>query len=143
MDLSKEYGIDEELAVSGRWFRVDTDGTELLIAAIPNRAWDRFLEQPRRLAQELGKSVSLATLEDALAKTVLLDWKNVSYEGAPLAATEANRLSMLRKFSRFQAQVTLFAGQNKNFQRQADEAEEKNLGNGLNGSSGSAHSSLT
>ena len=136
MDLSKEFGIDDDLAESGRWFKVDDDGTELLIAAIPNRAYDRFLELPRRRAQEIGKSVPQATYEEALARTVLLDWKNLSYESAPLASSEANRLSMLRKFWRFRDQVMTFARENKNFQRQADEDEEKNSLNGANGSSG-------
>jgi len=143
MDLSKEFGIDDDLAESGRWFRVDDDGTELLVAALPNRAYDRFLEQPRRRAQEIGKPVATTVIEEALAKTVLLDWKGVTYNGAALESTEGNRLSMLRKFWRFQQQVVNLATQNKLFQRAADEAEEKNSLNGLNGSSGLAHLSAT
>lgn len=139
MDLSKEFGIDDDLAESGRWFKVDDDGTELLIAALPNRAYDRFLELPRRRAQEINKMVPNAVIEEALAKTILLDWKNVTYQGESLEPTEANRLSMLRKFWRFQNQVVTLATQNKNFQRAADEAEEKNSASGLNGSSASAH----
>jgi hypothetical protein len=144
MDLYKEYGYDDELAQAGVWVKVkDGEDAEIKVAYAPNRAFERYLEMPRRRAREQGKDIPLSVLEEAWAKFVLLDWKNIEYNGEPLDATEANRLSLLRKYPLFFSRVQQIAFDNKRFQREADQAEEKNSVNGLNGSSGLAHSSLT
>jgi hypothetical protein len=136
MDLYKEYGFDDDLATAGVWVKVKAgEDSEIKVAYVPNKAYDKFLELPRRRAREAGQEIPAAVIEEAWARFVLLDWRNVEYKGQAIEATEANRLSMLRQYPGFFARVQQIAFDNKNFQRAHDEAEEKNSVTGLNGSS--------
>ena len=126
MDLKKEFGFDQDLAESGQWISVDGNGTRIKVAAMPNPAYERWLEPHQRRARTLGREIGEAAYEEAMAETVLLDWENVEDGGLAVKATKENRLAMLRKYRNFKALVIREATNISNFRAACDEAELKN-----------------
>lgn len=125
MDIGKKYGVDAELA-EGTWVDVGGDGTRLLLAAMPNAKFNKFLEPHRQKYRALGEELPEAIYEEAIAKTVLLDWQNVEHNGVAVEPTETNRLEMLRAYAGFKSLVINQATLVSNFQRRAEDAEIKN-----------------
>ena len=122
MDLEKEFGFDEALAEGGVWVPVGENGTRILIAAMPNAKLERHMEAITRRFRQLNKDVPEEIHEESVAKCVLLGWEGIEEAGQPVEPSEANRLAMLRKYSRFKSLVIREAINLKNFQRD----EEKN-----------------
>ena len=126
MDLDKQLGFDADLAENGVWIVIDDDGAELKLAAMPNPAYERFLEPHQRRARQLQKDIPEPVYEECLAQTVLLDWKKITDKGVDLKPTVQNRLAMLRKYRGFKAMVLRLGTDQGNFRRETAEAEEKN-----------------
>lgn len=125
MDFGKKFGVDQELA-GGTWIDVGDDGTQLLIAAMPNPKFSRFLDQHRQRYRMAGEDIPESIYEEAIAKTVLLDWRKVEDEGMEIESTEVNRLEILRRYPPFKSIVINAATDVRNFQRKAEAAAIKN-----------------
>lgn len=110
----------------GTWLKYDeSDDAQFLIASAEDEA---YLKQVRRTvggipSHKLKKNPKLADVptRKAMAKHILLDWKNVTDNGEPIEATEENRFKYL-ELKTFGNWVANQAMDISNFQTE-DEAE--------------------
>lgn len=139
MDLEKEFGVDAEKAEEGVWIPIGDDGAELLIAAMPNAKYDAFMEPHFRRYRRLGREVPEEIYEEAVARAVLLGWKNLKLKGQELKSTEEERRRALKEYPYFKRLVLNLAMDQANFRKEEREKEEKNSASGLSGPAKLAH----
>jgi len=87
LDIFTNFATDEEAENGGAWRSIGS-GASLLIARSGNKRYSRLLtEQVAQhretldLKNEVADAKSDEILIDVIAKTILLDWKGVSYKG--------------------------------------------------------------
>lgn len=139
MDLEREFGVDAEKAEDGVWVPIGDDGTALLIAAMPNAKYETFMEPHFRRYRRLGRDVPEEIYEEAVAKTVLLGWKNLKLKGQELKPTEEERRRALKDYPYFKRLILSLAMDQANFRREEEASQEKNSASGHAGPAKSVH----
>lgn len=106
MDIFAAFATDPKLEEEGRWVRIggtEDKPTEILVARSGNDRYNRIMAQQYETYQhELNSKDKAATearardmLEHCMASAVLLGWKNVEFQGAPMEYSYANSRKLL------------------------------------------------
>ncbi len=100
-DVFKELAVDPALVVGGSWFDIGGEAS-LKVAREGNKLYSQMLvklHEENKAVLELKNEASNRVAEDIytqiLAETILLDWKNIAYKGAPLEYSKANAAMLL------------------------------------------------
>ena len=131
MDILKSFGTDSKKETEGVWIDIGPD-CSILVARAATRAYGRAL------TKEVEKyKVALGTKDDVaddtsdmimckvMAEHILLGWKGLSYDGAPLEYSKENAAKVLA-IKDFRKVVMGHADDLANFKAQAEEATVKN-----------------
>lgn len=113
-DIFKQFATDESLENNGTWFPL-SDTAEILVARTGNKAYakklsalvernQKLLDMKNDAADAKGEEIMI----EAMAETLLLGWKGLSFQGQDIEYSVANakKLLSLRDFRR---QVMKFA----------------------------------
>lgn len=94
MDLTKRFGTDPIAVEEGSWVIVPGGPpgepvAQVKIARMPNKAYRKEFQRLSQHHRERGNNVEKSELAvdivaQAMARTILLDWKNVELDGEPL-----------------------------------------------------------
>lgn len=132
MDLST-FETDRQLEVDGVWVDIgDEDGTQLLIARIGNPNYNRLirarLKPHKNLLQRDAMPIEMQEkiLNEVLAETVLLGWKNLMYKGKKINYSSARALEMINNISDFRELVMELANSMETFRVVEAEEDAKN-----------------
>lgn len=131
LDIFKAFATDAALELEGVWKEIG-GGAELLIARNNNsrylKAMDREYKAHKHALSgdnEGAEKLAEDLLIRVLATTILLGWKNLSWQGQPLEYSVQNA-EMLLSVKDFRKLVISLSEDLQNFQRAEDEAVEKN-----------------
>lgn len=128
MDIFNTYATDEIAEVEGRWHKIGKDA-QVLVARTGNTKYTAAFrkaladsdvdlanggEEADRVAEEM--------LVDVLARTVLLDWKGLSFHGAAVDYSIDMAKTMLR-VKDFRKRITNIADSLENFRIRIEEAQ--------------------
>lgn len=126
------FKTDQEKETSGVWFPIGA-GLEVLVARMRNRRYrDRMRELMRPHLQRVRRgSLDLDVVAklnlQAVAETVLLDWKNLEDDdGKTISYSKEKALEVLEKYPEFAEIVTEFAGDIENYREEARADAEGN-----------------
>jgi hypothetical protein len=131
LDIFEEFATDENLEVDGVW--VPRGSGSFLIAREGNIEATKFyldlfdqnrllLESSQKdLVEQKNKEINIKTM----AKTILKDWKNLSYQGQPLPYSEENA-AMLLKHRDFRLWVSQQSMNVALYKHKQEAIEEKN-----------------
>ena len=131
MDISKEFGTDERLEEEGAWVDIG-DGTLLCVARIGNKKYAKYFERlmkPHRAQFRTGNipiELQEVNVTKTLAKTVLLGWENLTYQGKLLEYSVDNAIMVMSDLKDFRTMVTEIAGEMGTFKEEEVEETEKN-----------------
>lgn len=131
MDLGKTFGTSDKLENEGVWIDLG-EGAAIKVARAGNRANQRLLRKlaaPHRVALRSGKlpdDVMERITVQAMAETILIDWKNIEFEGRPLAYSVENATRVLSALKDFRDYVADQAADMSHFQAEREEAAAKN-----------------
>lgn len=132
MDLST-FETDRQLEVDGVWVDIgDEDETQLLIARIGNPNYNRLirarLKPHKNLLQRdaLPMEMQEKILNEVIAETVLLGWKNLKYKGKKINYSSDRALEMLNNISDFRELVMEIANSMETFRIVETEEDVKN-----------------
>lgn len=127
MDISK-FQTNKSAEEDGIWVDVDGNGTKIKVARINNARYKKYFQKITKpykrqirngtLAEELAEKL----LVDALANTILLDWKGFTKEGTDFPYSIDNARSFLQESADFRDFVSDAANEMENFR--AEELEE-------------------
>ncbi|HWM89404.1 MAG TPA: hypothetical protein VN493_01410 [Thermoanaerobaculia bacterium] len=127
MDISK-FQTNKSAEEEGIWVDVDGNGTKVKVARINNARYKKFFQKITKpykrqirngtLAEELAEKL----LVDALANTILLDWKGFTKGGEDFPYSVDNARSFLQESADFRDFVSDAANEMENFR--AEELEE-------------------
>jgi len=125
VDIFEQYATDESLEKAGVWI-VWSGNTELRIARQNNPEYntlrDRLVKPYRSSPGGIPEAKSIEILIEVMARTVLLDWKNLRFKGEDLPYTFENAKRVLA-VKDFRAQVLMVAAEAETFRRkQVDDA---------------------
>lgn len=151
MDLSR-FKTDTALEDEGVWTTIDASSdAQIRIARIGNR---RYREAMARRLKPYRRALRAGTLDDSvteritaevLAETVLLDWRGVTADGAPLPYSRdaARDLLLDPAYRDFRDLVVELAGELDLYRERDLEAAEKNSVTSCAGSSTGATGSTS
>ena len=127
MDISK-FQTNKSAEEEGIWVDVDGNGTRVKVARINNARYKKYFQKITKpykrqirngtLAEELAEKL----LVDALANTILLDWKGFTKGGEDFPYSTDNARSFLQESADFRDFVSDAANEMENFR--AEELEE-------------------
>lgn len=120
MDLMKAYAVDKTAAEEGKWL-VTSEGVEVKVAKLGNPAFTAEvtrLQKPhlallRSNSPEAVKMNKKITIE-AMAKTILIDWK-VESDGEPVLYTTEVGVDALTELHEFYGDVSDLSASRANF----------------------------
>lgn len=103
-DLFKLNAIDTDKQEQGKWFQYgdEEDGCAFLLAMIPNPAYETFMEETQKKHMrkfrkgEISRLAREHLLKEAVAETVIIDWKGVEWKGKKLKHSKENALMILK-----------------------------------------------
>lgn len=131
MDIKKQFGTNSSKEIEGAWIDLG-EGASLKVARLgnkENRALIQKLTTPHRVALRNGKLgedlVEKITIE-AMAATILLDWKGIELDGKALPYSRDNAIKLLTEYKDFREQVSAFAADIALFQDEEEAAAVKN-----------------
>ena len=130
-DLAKNYATDKTAEQEGVWEPL-ADGIEIKVARIGNPNYQRIYEReikPYRAQVDRGLMADEKFTEiiiKVLAEAVLLDWKNIEYEGKKLPYNRDNAIRILTELPDFRADVLFLANQQASYRAAEIEEAEKN-----------------
>lgn len=131
MDLKKQYGTDKALEENGVWQDIG-DGASVLVARMGN---SRNVLELKRLTAPHKRQIQLGKLDDeiwkkinieAIADSILLDWKGVEINGKELPYSKPNAIQVLTDYADFRDVISTLANDMANYQNQEKEAAIKN-----------------
>jgi hypothetical protein len=131
MDLSQTFATDVKLETEGVWKDLG-EGAELKVARIGNPAYNkemqRLMKPYKHLVSRgaLSEDVAQKILIEAMAKTILVDWKGLKDGGKVIKYSTKAAIDMLTKYKDFRDLISTLAGEMTTFKVEADEAIEKN-----------------
>lgn len=127
MDISK-FQTNKAAEEDGIWVDVDGNGTKVKVARINNARYKKYFQKITKpykrqirngtLAEELAEKL----LVDALANTILLDWKGFTKAGEDFPYSVDNARVFLQESADFRDFVSDAANEMENFR--AEELEE-------------------
>jgi hypothetical protein len=127
MDISK-FQTNKSAEEDGIWVDVDGNGTKVKVARINNARYKKYFQKITKpykrqirngtLAEELAEKL----LVDALANTILLDWKGFTRSGEDFPYSVDNARSFLQESADFRDFVSDAANEMENYR--AEELEE-------------------
>lgn len=153
-DFYDEYAVNPELEQHGKEFDFG-GGVKMLIARSHNPTYSRMLKQlydahkhtldddstPEAIKE--AKRRSNLIMAEVMAHSVLLGWSGpVMYKKAPLPYSVANARKLL-ELEEFQREVSIKAGDFKNFRFEVEEKDAKNSETTSGGTSPGAESSTS
>lgn len=131
LDIFKEFATDTCKEEEGTWVGIG-GGAELLLARAGNKAYGKMLakeyEKHKReleLKNETSDKLSEDIMIDVLAKTVLLGWKGIEFQGKPLDYSVANA-KLLLGLKDFRKLVGSYADDSARYRVEMEEAVAKN-----------------
>jgi hypothetical protein len=131
MDIKKQYGTSETLEQSGVWVDMG-DGASVLVARSGNPDNSRLIKRllaPHKVALRNGKladDVAERITIEAMAETILLDWKGIEEDGKPVKYSRDAAIRLLTDYKDFRDQVAAFSTELALFQQQDEAAALKN-----------------
>lgn len=143
MDIEKKFAVDPVREKDGVWFDIGDDA-HVKIAAMNNPNWQRVM---RAKFKGKERQIQLKTLPDAvaeklyieaIAETILLDWKGFTSNGQPLAYSREAVVDVLTRHKRLRDMVVGLSEDFEAFKISADEDAEKNSATLSDSSSSSA-----
>lgn len=121
MDLVKTFGVDRKAAECGKWFPLAEDGS-VKVARLNNAAFkaEAVRLQKPHLAQLRVSRVDNVELLDritiaATAKTILLDWKDITINGEVVPYSVEKAIELLTDYPDFREAISLLAVERENF----------------------------
>lgn len=130
MDIFAAYAVDENLEVNGTWmevgdakFLVARSGNKNYVKAL-SKAVERNRKALNRRDDEADK-LSDKLMAEVIAKTILLGWEGVKYQGKPLEYNAENAVMVL-KHPEFRKEIMQLADDFDQFKAQKEAEEEKN-----------------
>lgn len=100
LDIFEQFAVNETRENEGTW--MEMGDAEFLIARSGNKNYARMLtkavERHKRALDrkdDAADKLSDQIMIDVVAKTILLDWKGVGYQGKELPYSEANAKMLL------------------------------------------------
>jgi hypothetical protein len=92
LDIFGAYATDEALETNGVWRDLNNQGARILVGRMGSEAFDTALREAvekESASLSLGGDISDAAYKeivlDVMAKTVLLGWENLAYQGGEVA----------------------------------------------------------
>jgi len=136
MDFDKVFGTDKDAEMNGVWIN-NVDGTDFCIklARLNLPAYIDEVDRYKRPYMKAIRTLEFSAkqrreLEDlnkrALARYIILDWKNMQIDGKDVKYSEAQGYAMLGHDS-FYNKVLELADDRENYTKEFIEASEKNL----------------
>ena len=124
MDLNR-YALDTDKANNGAWIKIDGGG-EVLIARMHNRAFKQELKRlqaPYVLPSgklEIDQEVLDELINKAMAKTILLNWRGITYQGEefPYSAENSLKICTNPKFEQFKNLVVMLSSDLDNYREE-------------------------
>jgi len=120
MDLKKSFGVNSEQVENGKWFDLE-DGGAVKVAKYGNSKWLAELVRLRKphLATirtgALSDEVTTEITVKAMAKGILLDWKNISIDGEEFHYSRENAEKILLEYPEFREAIAQIASERKSF----------------------------
>lgn len=143
MDLVKAFSTDKSLELNGVWVPLG-DSAELLIARLNNPEYRKSFEshitryksavEKGTLDEETAKTI----LIEVMAKTILLDWKGLTWNEEEFPYSYENAVKVLTELDDFRDFVTSNAERMNNFKSVQRAAAVKNSAAPSNGKSSGA-----
>lgn len=142
LDLKSNYSTNKAKELEGVWEDLGGDA-RILVARIGNpkfkaeyrklpRAMRNRIESGRLTGDDIDEKISTI-----LAKTILLDWENLTDGGEDIEYSVENATKMMFEYPNFRDEVWDFANDTQRFH---DEELEEDLGNSSASSDGSSSS---
>lgn len=130
MDLEKTFGTDEELVEKGVF--VNVGDAEVRIRKWENEDFNRLFRkkmQPYRGQSQNGTlddDVVEGIMNEVIAETIVVDWKNVTRAGDEVECNKENVIEALEDYPDFREEIINQAETISNFQKNQLEEDEKN-----------------
>lgn len=133
-DIKKHFDVDGKLATEGVWESLGGDAA-VLVARSGN---PNFTKEYRLIPAAIRKMISEGRTDDEqsaaimaklMAKTILLDWKNLTLDGKKLQYSKEVAEKVLLDYPDFRQFIWEVAEDAKRFYRQERETDLKNSGN--------------
>jgi len=130
MDISTIY-TNADLEETGVWFDY-RDDSQVLVASLANGKFQRYSDHLRKPYERqrqigaLGVDKETELLCKALARHVVLDWKNFEKDGKPLPYSEKAAFQLLMDSRVFRNDMVSFAAENEAYRIEKAESAEKN-----------------
>ena len=131
MDIRKVYGTNKKDEQEGKWEDFG-EGLSVKIARMGN---PNYSKKFREIAKPYQKSIRRGTLGEqkseelliqAMADTILLDWKGLEENGKPVKFTREEAIRVMTEYPDFRDAVSEVAGAIETFKLEEDEAGRKN-----------------
>lgn len=127
MDLSKQFRTSDALETDGVWFDLD-DTTKVKVARQGNKGYAKLVtrefEKNKRILDAKNDAADAkgeAIMIDVMARTILLDWEGVEWEGAPLPYSLDNAKKVLA-LKDFRMVISAFAQDVEAYRTESDKA---------------------
>lgn len=102
LDVFQSYATDEKLETEGTWREVK-GGAKLLVARAGNSAYAKALQKQYEMHQKVlegddqaAEDKSTEIMIDVTARTILLGWDGISYQGKVMEYSVENAKKLLR-----------------------------------------------
>jgi hypothetical protein len=131
MDLRQSFGTNQQAEKEGVWIPL-SETTAILVARATNPEFKKVLRRlmaPHKIAvrqDTLGEDVAEPLFIQAMAKAVLLDWRELALDGEAIAYSEANARRLLTELPDFRNFVWETASDAATFREAEMEAAEGN-----------------
>jgi hypothetical protein len=131
MDLKKAFGTNKALENEGAWVELG-DGASVKVARLGNKLNADLIKKlikPHKVAlrnDRLPDDVMEKITIEAMATTLLLDWKGIEDDGKPVPYTKENAVRLLTEYKDFRDQISAFSNELAIFQTSSEAAAIKN-----------------
>lgn len=130
MDIFSTYAVDEGKELNGTWMEVGD--SKFLVARAGNKHYVKMLGKMVETNQkaldrkdDAADALSDKIIIDVMAKTVLLGWENVSYQGQVMLYSEENAKTLLA-LKEFRREVMKLSDDFNSFKAQQEAEAVKN-----------------
>lgn len=131
MDFKKNYGTDPVLENEGKWVTLGEEAS-VKVARIGNKANRALLKKllaPHKIAirnEKLSDDIWEKITIEAMAETILLDWKGFKDDGKLVPYSRENAIKYLTEYKDFREQISGLSNELALFQTESEAAALKN-----------------
>jgi len=131
MDLTKDFKTDRRREIDGAWETLDSS-SQVLVARLRNEKFNAAYARVPRGTRRMFEKGTLSEeqidnfLCKIMAKSILLDWKGIEFEGKPLEYSVENSEMVLKALPDFRIFIWELAD---DFQRFHDDSVEEDIKN--------------